>query len=81
MNSGAEIEAFILAELNSLGKEALTADEDLLDSGMVDSIGLVQLVSFIEEKYSITVNPEDLVPDNFASINAITSFISEKSPA
>ncbi len=81
METGIEIEKFILSELNSLGKESLSADEDLLDSGMVDSIGLVQLVGFIEEKYSITVSPEDLLPDNFANINAITNFISGKVPA
>lgn len=81
METGIEIEKFILSELNSLGKESLSADEDLLDSGMVDSIGLVQLVGFIEEKYSITVSPEDLLPDNFASISAIANFISGKLPA
>ena len=51
METESEIEHFILTELNSTGQTSLAVDEDLLDSGIVDSLGLVQLVGFIEEKF------------------------------
>jgi acyl carrier protein len=42
---------------------------------MVDSIGMVKLLLFIEEKYGIKVEDEELIPDNFETINAICRLI------
>ncbi len=56
----------------------MAADEDLHDSGIVDSVSLVQLVGFIEETFSVVINPEELVPENFCNIEAMTQFIEQK---
>ena len=53
-------------------------DESLLDSGLVDSTGILEVVSFIEETFSISIEDEEMVPDNLDSVNKIASFIVRK---
>ena len=45
-------------------------------SGRVDSMGVMRLVSFINEEFSITIPNEDLVADNFGSVEAIDAYLS-----
>jgi acyl carrier protein len=63
----------------AVGKtKGLKPEEDLFSSGILDSLGVLQLVLFIEEKFSITVSDEDVVYENFNSIFAIARYIDEK---
>jgi acyl carrier protein len=73
------LERFILDELLSGRKTALAPDESLISTGILDSLTWLQLVSFIEEKFGVTVTDEDLNPDNFQTINAMTTFIQKNS--
>lgn len=50
-------------------------DDDLFDAGIVDSAGLISFLAFIECEYNITIPDEDLLPENFKSISAITRYI------
>ena len=52
--------------------------DDLISSGIVDSLGVMQLISFLEEKFSICVKDEDVVPDNFQTVDSITLYVSSK---
>ncbi|MCD4822360.1 MAG: acyl carrier protein [Methanococcoides sp.] len=53
----------------------LNDDDSLTMKGIIDSIGLIELIDFISEKYSIDI-PEDLLtPENFDSINGIVNII------
>ncbi|MDA8170999.1 MAG: acyl carrier protein [Nitrospiraceae bacterium] len=56
----------------------LKEDVSLLETGLIDSTGILELVSFIEDKYGVTVNDNELVPDNFDSINKLAHFILKK---
>lgn len=47
-------------------------DENLLESGILDSLGIMKLLEYLERTFSVRVNEEDLLPENFESINAIT---------
>ncbi len=49
-----------------------SADENLLDSGILDSLGIMKLLGYLEATFSIRIREEDLLPENFESINAIT---------
>ena len=49
----------------------LTNETSLLDSGILDSLSLLRLVVFLEERFEITMGDADLLPENFASVNAI----------
>lgn len=56
----------------------LAGDTSLLDSGIVDSMGVLDLVTFIEEQFAIVADDDDLVAENFESINALVSFVQER---
>ena len=54
-------------------------DETLIfEEGVLDSMGLLFLIEFLKEEFSITTNDEELVIDNFQSINSIVTFIKNK---
>ena len=57
---------------------SLSGDDSLLEEGLIDSTGVLELVMFIEEKFDVAVEDEDLVPDNLDSINCLISFIESK---
>ena len=54
-------------------------DESLLASGLLDSLAMVQLLAFIESQFHVTVDDDDLAPENFETINAIVKFVNSKS--
>lgn len=61
------------------GRDVTFADRDsLLELGIVDSTGVLELVTFIEDRYQITVEDEELVPENLDSIENLVRFISAK---
>ena len=57
---------------------SLAGDDSLLEQGLIDSTGVLELVSFIENKFEIKVEDDDLVPDNLDSINRLIAFIEAK---
>jgi acyl carrier protein len=77
-----EIRAF-LTETFFLGDDAAGLDgaSSLIDSGIIDSTGVLELVGFLEERYSIRITDEELVPENLDSIDHIVGFVSRKRAA
>lgn len=57
---------------------ALKDDTSFLKEGIIDSTGILQLVSFIEQQYEIAVGDEELVPENLDSIDKISFFVDKK---
>ena len=57
---------------------ALADDTALIQGGIVDSTGILELIMFLEETWSIKVRDEEMVPDNFETIDAITAFVTRK---
>ncbi len=56
----------------------LTDDASFLDRGIVDSTGVLELVSFLEGRYAIKLDDEDLVPENLDSIDNLVAFLERK---
>ena len=54
----------------------LKFEDDLLNTGLVDSIGVVKLIAYIKEEFSLEVPPEEMVIENFVTIDAIDAFLS-----
>lgn len=73
------IEEFIVTEITG-GLEAgsLAHDEDLLAADLIDSLGITELVGFLESKFGVVVADEDLTPDNFRSVDSIAAFVARK---
>ena len=53
----------------------LANDTPLLDSGILDSLSLLRLVVFLEERFDITMGDADVLPENFASVDAICAYL------
>ncbi|KFU82067.1 Phosphopantetheine attachment site [Amycolatopsis lurida] len=61
------------------GGADIAGDEDLFDSGLVNSLFIVQLVMWLERGFGITLAGGDLDLDNFRTVDAITAFVARKS--
>jgi acyl carrier protein len=53
-------------------------DDFILASGLVDSLGILGVITFLEEEFQILVDDEELLPDNFASIARMAAFVQSK---
>jgi acyl carrier protein len=56
----------------------LTNDFQLVEQGVIDSMALLRMMNFIEERFNIALEPEDLMIENFATIEAMTAFITDR---
>jgi acyl carrier protein len=74
-----ELYDFIVTELVSgQGAGSITPDEDLIKRGIVDSLGVQQLVDFCQSRYGIRVADADLVPANFQSLGQLANYVERK---
>ena len=67
--------------LSSIAIADLDDDDNLFESGIVNSLFAVQLMTFIEKTFAIEVEMDDLDIENFKSLNATTAFVAEKERA
>jgi acyl carrier protein len=73
-----KIRDFILAKFPLARKQRLQDSDALLESGILDSLGILDLVSFLELEFSITVADDELVPENFQSVERIVAFVERR---
>jgi acyl carrier protein len=74
-----QIREFILEKFPLARKQRLQDSDALLESGILDSLGVLDLVSFVEREFSIGVADDELVPENFQTIDRIVAFVGSKS--
>jgi acyl carrier protein len=60
------------------GVKAIGVDESLIQSGVVDSTGLLELVYFVESHYALHVPDQDLLPENFETIANISAYVTAR---
>ena len=77
MNIEEALIKFVTRELLNSSLE-VEADDNLLSDGMVDSMGMLRLVSYIEELMQLTIPHEDLVIENFRTIKAIVKYLEQR---
>ena len=75
---GSGIRGFIVQTFPAARKRSFCDETRLLESGVIDSLGILDVVSYLEQSFQIEVSDEDLVPDNFATIQSIASFVEQK---
>ncbi|MEO3870706.1 acyl carrier protein [Nonomuraea sp. B12E4] len=75
MNHTDTIKQFLIKEfLPDITPDELDADHDLLTGGVIDSLGLLKLIAWIEGEFGVAVGDTDLDPDNFRTVAAIAAF-------
>lgn len=74
------IKRFVIEEfLPDVSVAELSVDHDLLETGVIDSLGLLKVIAWIEERFELSVHDTDLDPANFHSVAAIDLFIEDAS--
>lgn len=73
------LRTFIMNELCE-GKtlRQLSDDEPLVESGIIDSLGILKLLAFLDETFGIILSEEELTPENFSNFNILCAFIEKK---
>jgi acyl carrier protein len=71
------VETFLFGE----GGDDLLDEDSLLERGIIDSTGVLEVTAFLEDDFGIKVGDEDLVPDNFDSIARLATFVQSKRSA
>lgn len=82
MDHRCQIKKFVLENFLFSDDEGLLCDHDsMIKKGIVDSTGILELITHLEETFEISVAEDEMVPANFESIDAITAFMARKLPA
>lgn len=70
------IKQFLIDEfLPDVSAAELDVDHDMLSDGVIDSLGVLKLIAWIEERFGLTVSDTELDPDNFRTVTSIDTFI------
>ena len=78
MNIIYELRNFVVENFLFGDGENLKEDTSFMDSGIIDSTGILELISFLEEKYGIRIEDEELVPENMDSLQNVARFVNRK---
>jgi len=74
-----KVRSFIVENFLFGNDGGLSDDSSFLDEGIIDSTGILELVSFLEEEFGIAVKDEELIPENLDSIASVARYLERKS--
>lgn len=77
MNIANDIMEFI-SKTSKIPKNEMNMETEVYNSGIISSLSIMELMSYIEEQYRIIINPEDLIECNFKDIKTIEDFVQSK---
>ena len=79
MNVKESIKNYVLSELVSDKQHSnLSETDQLIETGIIDSLGIMKLIGFLEDSLSVQIDDMELIPENFATIEAISSLVEGK---
>jgi acyl carrier protein len=73
-----EVHSFVVTNFLFGQSVDLQPEDSLLDRGLIDSTGVLELVDFIEERYAIKVEDEEVIPSNLDSVRNVTTYVARK---
>ncbi len=73
-----QVRAFVTTNFYVADSAALGDDASLLDHGIIDSTGVLELIAFLEDSFGITVEDNEMLPANLDSIERISGFVHRK---
>ena len=77
MTTQQRIFEYIRTKLNPSSQLQFDPTQNLMGDGILDSLAMMDLIVWLEQTFKITVDTEDLVPDNFATLNAIAGYVAK----
>jgi acyl carrier protein len=79
MDTAEVVEKFILDDLLSGSRSTpIDPNESLVSSGVIDSLAILRLIAFLEEKFAIVVEDDEVIPENFDTVNMIVEMVADK---
>jgi acyl carrier protein len=72
------IRRFIVEELRRDAAGNVAPDASLIDDGIIDSVGIVRMVAFLEREFRIRIDDDEVLPRNFETIDAMAAFVGRK---
>ena len=78
MDTKQRLRQFLVEELHVQPKQVATDESPLISNHVIDSLGLSQIVSFLEDEFELLVADEEIVKENFETIDAITRLVESK---
>jgi acyl carrier protein len=78
MDIADKVRQFIKENFYAASSSELSDNASLLDLGIVDSTGILEVVAFLEESFDMTVDDSEMLPENLDSIDNIVSFVNRK---
>jgi acyl carrier protein len=73
-----KVREFVLDAAQRKGLDSVTDEESLTENGVIDSLAIFRLVSFLEDNFGVRIADEEIVNENFRSVIAIESFVADK---
>lgn len=74
----ARIREFIIKQFPLAKRQEFGGSQNWLESGLIDSLGILEVVHFLETDFSVQVSDDELLPENFQSLEAVCSFVRSK---
>ena len=73
------IKDFIQSKLlNGKAHYSLQDNDNLIEKGVIDSLGIMKLLAYLEETFSISISDDEIIPENFETFDAISAFLVSK---
>ena len=73
-----DVKEFIVVNFLFGDEEQIELETDFFEKGIIDSTGVIELVSFMEETFEISIDDEELIPENLSSLEKISVFLQQK---
>lgn len=77
-STATRIKAFLVEHFPTARSQSLAGGESLLENGVLDSLGILDLVAYLEREFHITVADDDLLPEHFETLDRLTAFVEQK---
>ena len=78
MNPQMEIADYVRENILFGDGEKLTPDVSFQESGILDSTGLLEIITFVEERFGVQITDSELVPENFDTLRKVSAFVERK---
>ncbi len=73
-----EVKQYIVSNFPVAKRKKVQCDDVLLESGIIDSLGVMEIVHYLVDRFEIEIDEDDLVPENFRTVRSISVFVQLK---